>query len=316
MNNIRERKVNSTITNATQQAVNLMAPVGEGMDWKMFPSRYNSLIEQRSMYMESKVINFNLANNRTMGIPNAYPLRFNHYPADDTIGIDMRISSSSSADTSLVINVRGLDKDWNDQTVSIALDGSDGQTPVAVPDIGGHQWLRLNKMWVESGVGGAGADGACTTNAGDIYLSVSTATITLGVPQTNLMNAIVATCNNSTMGTYSVARGRNFHYMRGNVFTDATQSKELNIQEIGFFNWNEAKDGSGERNGYQVGTYGVSGNISYGFQAAAGWGEFSDICLRINNDTGTNSCVLYYEYMLTDATIDNNNSQQAPIQDV
>ncbi len=303
------------LQNATQRATNLLSTVGEGMDWKMHPSRYNSLIEQRSMYMESKVINFNAANSRTFGIPNSYPLRFNHYPDDDTVGIDMRVSSSSAADTSLVINVRGLDKDWNDQTVSVTLDGSDGQTPVAVPDIGGNKWMRVNKVWIESGLG-SGADGAFTTNAGDIYLSVSTATITAGVPQTNLMNAIVATCNNSTMGTYSVARGRNFHYMRGNTYTDATSAKPMAIQEIGFFNWNEAKDGTGERNAYQVGTYGVSGNVSYGFQAAAGWGEFSDIQLRINNDTGTNNCVLYYEYMLTDSAIDNNNSQQAPIQDV
>ena len=258
-----------------------------------------------------------MAKSRTFGVPNYYPLRFNHYPADDTIGIDLRISSSSAADTDLVINIRGLDKNWDDQIVSIALDGTNSQTPVAVPDVGGNKWMRVNKMWVESGfTTGAGADGAFETNAGDIYVSVSTATITAGVPQTNMLNAIVATCSNSTLGSYSVPRNRNFHYLRGNVYTDATAAKPMVIQELGFFNWNEAGDGTGQRNGYQVGSYGISGNSSYGFQGAAGWGERSDIQLRINNDTGTNSCVLYYEFMLTDSRIDNNNSQQAPIQDV
>jgi len=313
----RTSKIRTDISGINQSTANILSNVGEGMDWKMYPSRYNAFIEQRSIYMESKSINFSAGASRTFGIPNAYPLRFNHYPDDDTVGIDLRISSSSSSDTNLVINIRGLDKDWNDQTVSIALDGADSQTVVVVPDVSGNKWMRINKMWIESGFtnGADQDDGAFETNVGDIYVYDVASVVVSGVPQTKMLNAIVATCLNSTMGTFSVARNTNFHYIRGNVYTDATTAKPITIQELGFFNWNEARDGSGQRNAYQVGNYGISGNTSYGFQAAAGWGEFSDIQLRINNDVGTNKCVLYYEYMITDSRIDKNNSQQTPQQD-
>lgn len=308
LNNKMNRNI--IVENLSQTATNLTAPLGEGLDWKIFPSRVNALLEQRSVYMESPIVNSTL---RTFGMPSTSSSPFVHLPADDKVGILLVISSTDASDTQIA-NIKGLDYDWNQFTVSVTLNG---QNEVSIPlPSSNKNWIRINKIWLENTSGGVGDDGAFDVNDGDIYVYTTGRTsVTNGKPSDKILSTVNATFMNSTMGIYSVGKNRNFHYMRGNTYTDATASKPLTIQELGYFNWNEAGDGTGQRNVYQVGTYGVSGNVSYGFQAAAGWGSYSDIELRIRNSTGTNRCVLYYEYALTDALVDSSNSQTAPIQD-
>lgn len=93
---------------------------------------------------------------------------------DLTTGTTLNLTSSAAADTSITFFVLGLDANWDIKIVYATTNASDGRTAVQVGDA--NNWVVIYRMWQVS---------AAPAHAGDIYLSVGGAALTLGVPDSN-----------------------------------------------------------------------------------------------------------------------------------
>ena len=68
------------------------------------------------------------------------------------------IGSSNAGDIAVTITVQGLDANWVEQEVSVALDGTDPQADqVAVVSVGGSEtWIRVNRAFVSGATAALG----------------------------------------------------------------------------------------------------------------------------------------------------------------
>ena len=112
-----------------------------------------------------------------------------------------KIASSDSGDTQ-DIQIFGLDENWNEVTQTIELTG---QTPVTLET----PLIRVYRM----------INRGSTDIGGTVYLAISTATWTSGVPDTDTdIRAVINNGNNQTlMCIYSVPAGKTAYFYQGYV---------------------------------------------------------------------------------------------------
>jgi hypothetical protein len=279
----------STGNNTESKGNTLQRPLGLGLEIRTNYNRMRNVFggtRPRSIFMEAEQAN---TTERSFGMPllsNDDIFVFISNPA----GIQLQVSSSSTNDTSAgtgarTINVDGLDHTWNPISETITLNG---QNPVNTTDT---NWLRINKIWVET----AGSGGV---NEGDLYVSPQGQSLTLGVPSGNTHAAVINTFNNSTMGIFSVRKGFYFEYLRASNYTTARDSRPLIVHETGWFNFGGSSDPSTFLN-YNVGFLGIVGSSSFNFDGSIGYPEYSDLDLRVATESGTTSAAtIYYQFQL------------------
>ena len=204
----------------------------------------------------------------------------------------IQVSSSSVEDGvsgtgALTITVAGLTKIggvWADISEVFTMNGQTAVTSSST------DWWRINKVFVVT-------TGSFDKNVGDIYFSDGGQSLTGGIPDAGVRNAVLAEFGASTAGIYSVKTGHRFNYTRGNTYTTASSTKPAIIHETGWFDYN---DGGGKLSHYNVGFLGTAGPVSYNFDGAAPYFQHSDLDLRVFTETGVlESMVLYYEVMLS-----------------
>lgn len=134
-------------------------------------------------------------------------------------GVILSIASGSVNDAfpsgtgARIIQVRGLNTDWDEITENILLNG---QTKVNST----KTFIRVNEFVVVN-VGSTGS------NVGRIYISDSADTFVSGIPQTRLYRSMAINGNLSGGSTYSVPRGHTCHITNVIVSTDATEAKPV-----------------------------------------------------------------------------------------
>jgi hypothetical protein len=121
------------------------------------------------------------------------------YTFSTTADID-RVSSDNSGDTGISITVVGLDSNWLEVTQTVALDGTDAQTPVALTT----PLIRVNRAFNANG----------TDLLGNVYVFVNGAT-TGGVPNTVTdVRAFILIGEGQTLQTiYTVPDGKTAYFM-------------------------------------------------------------------------------------------------------
>jgi len=286
------------VGNTTDDAVNVsraaitdttvLETMGLGLESRLRRANYPEIVRVGSVYAQSNSIT---TTERSIGLPAGAPGNFFFHP---TVASAFQISSSSAADTSAgtgartcsitgLTNIAGV---WTEITETLTMNGL-----TAVSTTSTDFW-RVNKIWVDT-------SGSGNKNAGDIYICAVGQSITAGVPDANVIAAIILGYSNSTSGCYSVASGRGFQYTKGNFYID--QSKNMVIHE----RFRQDFSGGDDLTEYEVGEYPV-GSTSYDYTGAAPYTEKTDILLSCYTTTGSASRLTYYvEYVLTDASATN-----------
>lgn len=212
-----------------------------------------------------------------------------------TSGSALQISSTSALDTAastgaLTIYIEGLvasnsANTWTEVSTFSTPTTMNGQTAV---QIGSRtDWYRINKIWVLT-------TGSGNTNAGDIYISPNGTALTAGVPDSDILQAMIVGFSVSTGGFFSVATDRTFQFIIGNFYVD--ESKNIVIHEC-FYQSFAGSGNSADMTLYEVGNYpSVTGSFDY--TGAAPYTALTDISLSTFTTTGTaDKCVYYVEYV-------------------
>lgn len=256
-----------------------------GLDIRLRQNDYPELEFIGSLHCETAYITSTL---RSMGMPQGSTQnKFYKPPSRGTFQISSTSINDTSAGTGArTIRISGLYEDdngnWIQTTENITLNGQSAVLTTRT------NWIRINFMSVLT-VGSTGS------NQGAIYVSPSGTTLTSGLPNSNIISAIITNWNTSSMGDYSVPSNRAFVFLMGNFFFDT--KKSITIRETYKVN-----------NGitYQVGYYGTTNN-SFNYFGASGYTAKSDIMLDIYIDTGTatNAGCYYLEYALVNTGLIN-----------
>lgn len=218
---------------------------------------------------------------RTLGLSTNYPLPFVSYLSTAS---QLQISSTSNSDVLVgtgarTVKIAGLDSAWNPISETVIMLG---QTPVLTVRT---DWFRINKLTVTTA-------GSNSNNVGTVYLcQVGEAYSAQFHPTaTNYCNILPAKLY-STVFSYSIPSGKNWEYVKGNFFTDWTDTKPGILQEY------YRDESSGSMLTSHTNLY-ITGNVSYGFEGAVGWYGKVTVEVRVQNEVnGTNSCTVYYEYV-------------------
>lgn len=261
-------------------------PLGNGLEARIrgAQGRISGLRAHNSIFISSSSLSPITTTQRTMGMPAGSNHNLLSYlAAADTL----QIASSAAADTSAgdgarQITISGLDANWNKISELVSLSGN---TPVVTI----QEFLRINLIQVEE----VGSDGR---NRGDIYVSDSGDTFSVGVSVTQTLFAMLRSVdadnpqNISSFGTRSIPANHRFWLVKGNYYTDATTSKVLSIKEDYF-----TESALGNRIQYTGGELPFSQSISFDFTGAAHFKEKTDYNFKVNSSTGTINGSIYYE---------------------
>lgn len=234
-------------------------------------------LSNRSFFANANTANPITTTRRTFGMPAGSSQNLNTFA---TALFTVSVASTSANDTSAgtgarTMTIEGLDENFVELPLeTITLNGT---TPVN----SAVQYFRINRLTVITA-------GTTATNEGDIYIGDSADTFSVGVPDTRVYCAIYAGEGNSQYGTYSVPAGKNLHFIRGNYYIGATDTKPVSLFE--FFFSNGIK--------YGVGELTFSSAVSFSFDGAAGYIPKTDHCWEIQTSVGTVSGTVYYEYSL------------------
>ena len=152
-----------------------------------------------------------------------------NYAYPGSAGVVVLLSASGATDAGLIIQVNGLDSNYNLLSETVTLNGSGTATTA-------NSFLRINNMFVTNG-----------TNAGNITGKIATvlyAQINAGVGQTQ-------------MSLYTVPKGYTFYltYVQGNASIGFTSSNYMIFSEYNKFNL----AATSQENGYN---YTLNGNTT------------------------------------------------------
>lgn len=296
LNRRADRDLLKNIDNNTKN-MGEQTTMGLGLEARTRSGKYPEIIKSaRSVYYQTDNIT---TTERSVGMPSGSSMDIYFRPTGST-GIGIQVSSSNVNDTAgglgaRTIYVEGIKisnggNTWTEASTFSSPTTLNGQNAVQIGT--DTDWYRINKIWViDTGTG--------QKNAGDIYVSVLGTTLTAGVPNDSIIDAIIAGYSNSSGGKFSVASGARFEYTKGNFWIDP--SKSIRLHETFFQDFN----GTGiteNMTQYEVGIY-PSISHSYDYTGAAPYTALTDICLTCFTTTGTADALCYYvEYVLTDAT--------------
>lgn len=232
---------------------------------------------------------------RTLGLPLSSVIDLATFPPDD-IGTTIAIASTSNDDVGVTgigartVTLQGLDQYWEPLTVSdIVLNG---QTPVIPSTL----FMRINRIFVDE-------TGSSNANVGDLYISAATDTFISGIPQTEVYHAAIIGENSSSFGHRSFGAHRIVQYIKGNLYTNATQTTPVLFEERYI-----APNFTGTRTDYTSGPLWYSQNVSYNFDGAAPLFEKTDAKWIVTAATGTREGSIYYELSEQDELLDYNNT--------
>lgn len=272
---------------------NNVQTTGLGMEMRGRPSKYKGLVGvPRSIYYQSNFIN---TVERSVGMPensgqNIYTRLIN--PSG------LQISSTSINDTNggtgaISIYIDGIlynDGTWINKSTFSTPTTLNGQTPVQIGT--NEDWYRINKIWVLT-------SGTNETNIGDLYISPLGTTTTLGVPDSDILQSVIAGYGNSTGGYFSVCKNQTYNYTFGNFYTSQPGgSGNLRAHEYFYQDFNGSGNTS-DMTKYEVGVY-QNESQSYNYTGAAAYTELTDIGLTCYTTSGTSDSFVYYvEYVLT-----------------
>ncbi len=293
--------VNRSITNSTSKPINTQSVIngqitpsfmGLGMDMRVRSGLYPEVQKSsRSVHNESNNIT---TTERSFGMPSGSSQDI-YTRLSGITGSALQISSSNASDTgagtgALTIYIEGIvisdsGNTWTEVSTFSTPTTLNGQTAV---QIGSRtDWYRINKIWVLS-------TGSGECNAGDLYISPNGQSLSSGVPDANVLQAMIVGYSVSSGGFFSVASDRTFQFVIGNFYID--ESKQVVIHERFYQDFN----GSGNTNDmtkYEVGEY-FAKTLSMNYQGAAPYTEKSDIYLGVRTQTGSADNATYYvEYL-------------------
>jgi hypothetical protein len=135
----------------------------------------------------------------------------------------LQVSSSNSADTGIEITVIGLDANWDEQTTTVNLDGTDAQTAVTIPTL---TWIRQFRAF----------NSDSTDLLGDVYISTDGTATPGGVPASNIRSKIQIGFGQTEMAIYSVARNKKayiYRYYFASGRNNASLTYKLKVKEFG-----------------------------------------------------------------------------------
>ena len=220
---------------------------------------------------------------RIIGMPSGSPQDMDVFmTAANTIVISSTSINDTLAGTGIQkINVQGLDINFDMISEDIDMAGQSAATGLL-------QFFRVNKIQSIQ-VGSLGH------NEGDIYVSETGSTLTLGIPaDTEILRAMFATTNFDTFGVFTVPRGHAFFYQMLNSYGDAIASKPFLILQESII----PAITTGDRIRYKVGELWTTTNISW--DATGSLEEFAttDMIFSTRTTQGTASVNYYNEYAL------------------
>jgi len=270
------------------------APMDLGLDSRLRPRDYKEIIGiPRSVYYQTDNIT---TTERSMGMPSGSAQDI-YTRITGTSGSAIQVSSSSVNDAAagtgaLTIYIEGLyispSGDWCARSTFSSPTTLNGQTAVQIGT--DTDWYRINKVWVLT-------TGSQNFNDGDLYISTNSQSLTLGVPDANTLQSVIANFSNSTGGFFSVASNQRFNYTKGNFWLDP--SKAIRIHEHFYQSFTGSGD-TADMTKYEVGLY-ASETSSFDYTGAAPYTEKTDIEITIETTTGTADAATYYvEYVLAD----------------
>ena len=202
---------------------NRMIPMGLDLKPRVKTNLLPEINAVGSLHLESNFIN---TTDRSFGMPQGSSEDV--FSKLQTRGA-IQISSTSANDTvagsrARRVSISGLHLDNNLDWLQISEDLElDGQTPVVSV---GTTWWRINNIFVtECGVSGQ----INASNEGDLYISPAGQSLTNGVPDANVIGAMLATFNNSSMGDFSIGTNEVMIFYRGNFWTSG--NKDIVIRE-------------------------------------------------------------------------------------
>jgi len=216
-----------------------------------------------------------------------------------TTGSALQISSTSASDTGAGtgaqqiyiegIKISNSGNTWTQFSTFSTPTTLTGTTAVQITT--DTDFYRINKIWVLT-------TGSGEVNAGDLYISPNGTALTSGVPDSDVLCAVILGFSNSTGGCFAVASGKRFEYTKGNFYID--ESKAIRIHEF-FFQDFAGSGNSADMTKYEVGVYPAQ-SVSYDYTGAAPYTEKTDICLTCFTTTGSANALTYYvEYALINA---------------
>ena len=268
------------------------ALMGQGLDSRVRSGLYPEMAQSgRSVHNQSILVT---TTERSMGMPAGSGQNI-YTRLTGTTGSALQISSSSADDAGAgigaqTIYIEGLvisngGNTWTEVSTFSTPTTLTGQTAV---QIGSRtDWYRINKIWTLT----AGSNGF---NAGDLYISPNGTTLTAGVPDSDVLQAMNIALSVSTGGFFSVASDRQFQFIIGNFYID--ESKAVIIHEC-FFQDFLGTGNTANMVRYEVGQYPL-GSQSYDYTGAAPYTALTDIFLGVQTQTGTADNVVYYvEYV-------------------
>lgn len=272
--------------------------MGLGLEARTRARNYREIIGiPRSIYYQSKFIDITP---RSIGMPTTSGQNF--FTRLETPS-QLQISSSSVNDNgtgttgAITIYIDGLvynNGKWKQKSTFSTPTTLNGQNAVLIDN--DNDWYRINKIWVIT-------TGSSNFNEGNLYISPFGTTLTAGVPNSNILAAVIENYSNSTGGFFSIPYGTQFLYTRGNFWV--ATNKEIRFEERFYQDFN----GSGitsNMSRYEVGAY-PGDAVSYNYDGAAPYTGLTDIEMNVYTLQGNASAAtMYVEYVLIDESKINN----------
>ena len=290
-NTNRTQKVTQEILKGV--ASTKLAPMGLGMELRARPRNYPELASfPRSVQYQTDNLS---TTERSIGMPSGSSQDI-YDRITGTTGLGLQISSTSASDTGAgtgarTIYIEGIfisGNDWFERGTFSSATTLNGTTAVQIGTE--TDWYRVNRVWVLT-------TGSNDKNVGDLYVSVNGQPLTAGIPNANMLAAVITGYNVSSGGYFSVASNRRFHYTKGNFWLDPTKS--IRMHESFYQDFNGSSD-TDDMSLYEVGIY-AAVTTSYDYTGAASYTEKTDIQLTAFTTSGTVNAMTYYvEYVLTD----------------
>ena len=260
--------------------------LGNGLESRIriAQGRVNGIKNYSSIFCASNNLNPITTTQRTWGMPASSNHNLVSYlDTATTLGIaSTNINDTIIGTGARQITISGLDSNWNRKSELISLNGQSRVNTLT-------NFLRINLIIVED-------VGSANRNLGDIFISDSTDTFTLGIPTTKTLFAMLGSTdaanpsNISTFGSRSVSAYHRLWLIKGNYYTSATQSKVLVIKEDYY-----AESSLGNRIQYTGGPLLFSGSVSFGFDGAASFAPKTDYNFKVYSSNTTINGSLYYE---------------------
>ena len=249
---------------------------GVGLDYKV-NKNLKKFLSNRSFFASTNAANPITTTQRHFGMPASSSQNLNTFASGL---VTLSVASTSALDTSAgtgarTMTIEGLDQNYKELPLeTITLNGTTPVNSIV-------QYFRINRLTVITA-------GSTQTNQGDIFIGDSADTFTAGIPDTRVYCAILAFESVSQYGTFSVPAGKRLHFIRGNYYIGATETRPVVLCERFISNGII----------YGVGDLTLSTSISISFDGAAGYDPKTDHFWEIFVDNQTVTGVVYYEYSL------------------